>query len=153
MFAWNFKVIISCRDIKFTGNFLKSLSKGINTRLNFSTAYHPQTDGQTERVNQILLDMLRMYVKDHPKKWEDYLYLVEFAYNNHYQASAKLSPFEILYGRNYNTPITWSNPVDRLMLGPKLLKQLELIVKHVQSNLKTAQDRQKSHEDLKITLK
>ena len=66
--------------------------------------------------------MLQMYVKDYPKKWEDYLHLVEFAYNNHYQASAKLSSFEILYGRKCNTPITWSNLVDRLMLGLDLLK-------------------------------
>ena len=73
-------------------------------------------DGQTERVNQVLEDMLWMQVKDHPKKWEDYLHLVEFAYNNHYQASAKLSPFEILYGRKCNTPISWSNVVERLML-------------------------------------
>ena len=69
-------------------------------------------------------------------------------YNNHYQASAKLSPFEVLYGRKCNTPITWSNPVDRLMLGPDLLKALELTVKRVQSNLKTAQNKQKSHADL-----
>ena len=96
--------------------------KGLETKLNSSTAYHPQMDGQTERVNQVLEDMLRMYVRDYPKKWEDYLQLVEFAYNNHYQASAKLSPFEILYGRKCNTPISWSNLVDRLMLGPDLLK-------------------------------
>ena len=63
-----------------------------------------------------------MYVRDYPKKWEDYLHLVEFAYNNHYQYLAKLSHFEILYGRKCNTPITWNNPVDRLMLGPDLLK-------------------------------
>ena len=97
--------------------------------MNFVIAYHPQTNGQTERVNQVLEDMLRMYVKDYSKKWEDYLHLVEFAYNNHYQASAKLSPFEILYGRKCNTPITWSNLIDRLTLGPDLLKELELIVK------------------------
>ena len=66
--------------------------------------------------------MLRMYVRDHPKKWEEYMHLVEFAYNNHYKASTKLSPFEILYGRKYNTPIPWSNPVDILMLEPDLLK-------------------------------
>ena len=70
-----------------------------------------------------------MYVRDYPKKWEDYLHLVEFAYNNHYQASPKLSPFEILYGRKCNTPITWSNPVDRLMLGRDMLNELELTVK------------------------
>ena len=82
--------------------------------------------------------MLRMYVRDYPKKWEDYLHLVKFAYNNHYQASTKLSPFEILYGWKCNTPITCSNSVDHLMLGPDLLKELELTMKHVQSNLKIA---------------
>ena len=94
-----------------------------------------------------------MYVRDYPKKWEDYLHLVEFAYNNHYQASSKLSPFEILYGRKCNTPITWSKPVDRLILGPNLLTKLELTMKQVQSNLKTTQDRQKIHADLKINSK
>ena len=82
--------------------------------------------------------MLRMYVRDYPKKWEDYLHLVEFSYNNHYPTSAKLSIFEILYGRKCNTLITWSNPVHRLILGPNMLKELELTVKQVQSNLKTA---------------
>ena len=58
------KVIISNRDPKFTGNFWKSLFKGLNTTLNFSTSFHPQTDGQIERVNQVLEYLLRMYVKD-----------------------------------------------------------------------------------------
>ena len=66
--------------------------------------------------------MLRMYVRDHPKKWEEYLHLVKFAYNNHFQDSAKLSHFEIFYGRKCNTPISWTNLVARLMLGPDLLK-------------------------------
>ena len=71
--------------------------------------------------------MLRIYVRGYSKKWEDYLHLVEFAYNIHYQDLAKLSPFEIIYGRKCNsrkcnTPITWNNPVDRLMLGLDLLK-------------------------------
>ena len=81
-------------------------------------------DGQTERFNQVLEDMLRLYLRDYPKKWEDYLHLVEFPYNNHYQALANVSPFEILYGRKFNTPITWSNQLDILMLGPDMLKQL-----------------------------
>ena len=68
--------------------------------------------------------MLRMYVRDHPKKWEEYLHLVDFSYKNHYQDSAKLSPFKILYGRKCNTPISWSNQVDKLMLGPNLLKEM-----------------------------
>ena len=70
-----------------------------------------------------------MYVKEQGGKREDYLHLVEFAYNNHYQASARYSPFEILYGRKCNTPISWSNPVDRLVLGLEILKEMEVIVK------------------------
>ena len=82
-----------------------------------------------------------MYVRGYPSKWEDYLHLVEFAYNNHYHALAKFSPFEIMYGRRCNTPISWSNPVYKLVLGLELLKEMELIVKQVQGNLKVAQDR------------
>ena len=110
-------------------------------------------DGHTKRVNQILEYILRMYVREQPSKWEDYLHLVEFAYNNHYQASARYNPFEILYGKKCNypppPPISWSNIVDRLVLGPKLLKETEIILKQVQSNLKVAQGRQKSQPDLK----
>ena len=94
-----------------------------------------------------------MYIRKQPSKCEDYLHLVEFAYNNHYQASTKFSPFEILYGRKWNTPISWSNPIDRLMLGPNLLKEMELTMKKVQGNLKDVQDRQKSQVDLKWTQK
>ena len=86
-------------------------------------------DGKTERVNQVLEDMLRMYVMNKPGKWDDYLHLVEFAYNNNFQVSAGMSPFEILYGRKCNTPISWRNPAYRLMLGPSLLKETELTVK------------------------
>jgi len=79
------------------------------------------------------------------------LHLVEFSYNNHCYASSKLSPFEILYGRKCNTPICWSNPIDRVLLGPELLKEMELTVKEVQSNLKIVQDRKKSNADLNRT--
>ena len=90
------KAIVSDRDSKFTSNFWKGLFKELGTSLNLSTAYHPQTDGQTERVNQVIEDMLRMYVMDQPSKWENYLYLVEFAYNNGYHTSLKMSPFGAL---------------------------------------------------------
>ena len=123
------KIIISNRDVKFTRNFRKVLFKSLDTMLNFITAYHPQMDCQTKWVNQVLEDMLRMYVMDQPSKWEEYLHLVEFSYNNNYQASTKMSPFEILYGRKCNTPISWSNHVDRLMIGPEMLKDMELTVK------------------------
>ena len=90
------KVVISDRDVKFKGNFWKALFKGLGTQLNFTTTYHPQTDEQIERVNQILEYILRMYVMDKPGKWEDYLHLVEFAYNNNFQVLVGMIPFEIL---------------------------------------------------------
>jgi hypothetical protein len=111
------KTIVSDRDSKFTQNFWKGLFKGFGTNLNFSTTYHPESDGQTERVNQVIEDMLRMYVMDKPSKWEDYLHLVEFSYNNGYQASLKMSPFEALYGRKCNTPVSWDNPTKQGQRG------------------------------------
>jgi hypothetical protein len=93
------KTIVSKRDPKFTSKFWKGLFKGFGTNMHFSTTYHPESDGQTERVNQVIEGMLRMYVMDKPSKWEDYIHLVEFYYNNGYQSSLKMSPFEALYGR------------------------------------------------------
>jgi hypothetical protein len=119
------KEIVSGRDMKFTSNFWKSLMVGLETKLLFSTTYHPQTDRQIERVNQILEDMLSMHVMHQPKKWEDYLPLVEFTYNNGYQASLKMSPFEVLYGRLCNTPVNWINPINRISFAPDMLKEME----------------------------
>ena len=138
-------IIVSDKYAKFTCNFWKDLFKGLGTQLNFSTAYHPQTDVQIERVNQVLEDMLRMYVMDKPGKWEDYLHLVEFSYNNNFQVFASMSPFEILYVRKCNTPISWRIHVDRLMLRLNLLKDMDLTMKPVEQNLKVSQDRKKSY--------
>ena len=85
------KTVISDRDVKFTSAFWKTFFTGLGTQINFNTSYHPQTDGQIERVNQVLEDMLRMYVMQQPTKWEEYLHLVEFAYNNGYKESLKRS--------------------------------------------------------------
>jgi hypothetical protein len=119
------KEIVSDRDTKFTSRFWKSLMDGFETKLLFSTPYHPQTDGQTERVDQIVEYMLRMHVMHQPKKWEDYLSLVEFSYNNGYHESLMMIPFEALYGRQCKIPISWSNPVDRITIGPDMLKEME----------------------------
>jgi hypothetical protein len=135
------KMIVSDRDPKFTSNFWKGLFKGFGMNLNFSTSYHPESDGQTERVNRVIEDMLRMYVMDKPSKWEDYLHSVEFTYNNGYQASLKMSPFEALYSRRCNTPIRWYNLADRTVVGPELLKEMEEHMSKIKQNLKTAQDR------------
>jgi hypothetical protein len=94
------KMVISDRDVKFTSTFWKESFAGLDTNLNFSTSYHPQTDGQTKRTNQIVKDMLQMYIRTKPNKWEECLQLVEFAYNNGYHTSAKMSPFEALYEKN-----------------------------------------------------
>ena len=90
------KVIIYVKDTKFTSNFWKGMFADLGTKLNFSTIFHPQTDRQIERVDQVLEDMLRMFVMDKTSKWEDYLHLVEFAYNNGQQASLGMSPYEAL---------------------------------------------------------
>eukprot|EP00253_Pinus_taeda_P020750 PITA_20750 len=126
---------------------------GLGTQLSFNTAYHPQTDGQMERVNQVVEDMLRSYVMQQPSRWEEYLHLVEFAYNNGYHASLHMSPFEVLYGRKCRTPSSWSGPEDKLVLGPEMLAEMEQMVKKVWANLKVAQDRQKSYADRKRNMK
>jgi hypothetical protein len=86
------------RDPKFTSKFWRGLFKRLGKNMNFSTTYHLESDGKIERVNQMIEDILRMYVMEKPSKWEDYLHLVEFSYNNGYQAYLKINPFETLYG-------------------------------------------------------
>jgi hypothetical protein len=116
------KSIVSYRDPKFTLNFWKGLFKGFGTNLNLSTMYHQESDGKIERTNMIIDGILRMYVMDQPSKWEDYIKLVEFSYNNGYHASLKMSLFEALCGKKCNTPVSWDNPADRVVVGIELLK-------------------------------
>ncbi|GJY07519.1 DNA/RNA polymerases superfamily protein [Tanacetum coccineum] len=99
--------IVSDRDPKFTSHFWKGLQKAWGTRLKFSTAFHPQTDGQSERTIQTLEDMLRACALEWTGSWDEYLCLVEFAYNNSWHASIKAAPFELLYGRKCRAPICW----------------------------------------------
>lgn len=141
------KVIVSNRDSKFALNFWKGLFKSFQTNLKFSIAYHHQTHGQIERVNQVIEDMLRMHVIDIPFKLEDYLYLVEFSYNNGYHASLKMSPFEALYERKYNTLVSWDNLVDRLVIGLEMHKYVEEKIGKIKKNLKITHNRHKSYED------
>ncbi|GKD41123.1 putative reverse transcriptase domain-containing protein [Tanacetum coccineum] len=77
-----------------------------------STAYHPETDGQSERKIRTLEDMLRACVIDFGSSWDRHLPLVEFSYNNSYHASIKAAPFEALYGQKCRSPICWSEPVE-----------------------------------------
>jgi hypothetical protein len=82
--------------------------------------------------------MLRMHVMHQPKKWEDYLPLVELAYNNGCQAFLKMSPFKVLYGRQCNTLVSWSNPINKISFGPNMLKEMEQQVTQIKKNLKVA---------------
>ena len=145
------KTIILDIDVNFISAFWKALFTGLGTQIQFSTVYHPYTDGQTEQVNQILEDMLQMYVMQQPTKWEDYFNLVEFTYNNGYQESLKMSPFEALYGRQCRTPINWSSPETKLMLRPEILAEEEQEVKKIRKNLKVSQNWQKVYADRKRT--
>jgi transposase InsO family protein len=95
------------RGSHFTAHFREHLHKGLGTSLVHSTAYHPQTDGQTERVNVVLEDMLRACVLSSRGSWGSWLPLVEFAYNNSYKESIKMAPFEALYGRKCRTQLNW----------------------------------------------
>eukprot|EP00253_Pinus_taeda_P014855 PITA_14855 len=97
--------------------------------------------------------MLRSYVMQQLSRWEEYLHLVEFAYNNGYHASLQMSPFEVLYGRKCRRPSSWGGPEDKLVLGLEMLKEMEQMVNKVRANLKVAQDRQKSYADRKRNLK
>ena len=131
----------------FTSKFWESFQKAMGTHLSFSTAFHPQSQGQVERVNQILEDMLRACVISFGKKWEESLPYAEFSYNNSYQASLKMAPFEVLYGRRCRTPLNWSETEERSLFGPDIIQHAEDQVRIIHENLKAAQSRQKSQYD------
>ena len=99
--------IVSDQDPRFTSRFWPSLEVTLGTRLHFSTAFHPQTDGQSERTIQTLEDMLRACVMKFKGSWDTHLALMEFSYNNSYQASIEMSPFEALYGKKCRTLVCW----------------------------------------------
>jgi hypothetical protein len=141
------KKIVSDRGTQFTSHFLQQLHEALGTHLKFSSAYHPQTDGQIERTNQILEDMLRACALQDKMGWDKRLPYLEFSYNNSYQASMKMSPFEALYGRNCRTPLHWDEPGERQVFGPDILLEAEENIRMVRENLKAAQSRQQSYAD------
>jgi transposase InsO family protein len=135
------KTIVLDRGPQFVSKFWEELHKSLGTKLLHSSAHHPQTSGQTERVNQILEDMLRACILEFPQKWDDCLPLAEFSYNNSYQESIKMAPFEALYGRRCRTPLNWSEPGERNFFRPDMVKETEEKVQRIIHNLKEAQAR------------
>src|SRR4051812_25192773 len=110
----------------------------MGTHLSFSTAYHPQSQGPVERVNQVLEDMLRACVISFGKKWEESLPFAEFSYNNSYQASLQMAPFEVLYGRKCRSPLNWSETGERTLVGPDIIQHAEEQVHVIPEHLKAA---------------
>jgi hypothetical protein len=141
--------IISDRDSRFTSNFWRSLQKALGTKLDMSTAYHPQTDGQSERTIQTLEDMLRACVIDFGKGWDKHLPLAEFSYNNSYHASIKAAPFEALYGRKCRSPVCWAEIGDVQLSGPELILETTGKIVKIRQRLQAARDRQKSYADVR----
>ncbi|KAK1628023.1 hypothetical protein QYE76_002338 [Lolium multiflorum] len=143
------KKIVSDRGSVFTSAFWKQLHEAFGSKLDYSTAYHPQTGGQTERTNQILEDMLRACALDFGGSWEEHLPLAEFSYNNSYQSSIKMAPFEALYGRKCRSPICWYEAGSSKEFNPDYVKEKQQIIDIIRDRLKIAQSRQKSYADQK----
>ncbi|GKE12698.1 putative reverse transcriptase domain-containing protein [Tanacetum coccineum] len=112
-----------------------------------STAYHPQTDGQSERTIQMLEDMLRACVIDFRKGWDRQLPLVEFFYNNSYYTSIKVAPFEALYGQKCRLLVCWAEVGDAQLTGPEIIHETMEKIIQIKKRIQAARDRQKSYAD------
>ncbi|KAL0561652.1 hypothetical protein IC582_002092 [Cucumis melo] len=141
--------IVSDRDARFTSKFWRGLQTTMGTRLDFSTTFHPQTDGQTERLNQVLEDMLRACALEFPGSWDSQLHLMEFAYNNSYQATIGMTPFEALYGKCCRSPVCWGEVGEQRLMGPELVQSTNEAIQKIRSHMHTAQSRQKSYADVR----
>ncbi|GKB51330.1 putative reverse transcriptase domain-containing protein [Tanacetum coccineum] len=141
--------IILDRDSHFTSRFWQSLQNALGTQLDMSTAYHPETDRQSERTIQTLEDMLRACVIDFGKGWDKHLPLVEFSYNNSYHASIKAAPFEALYGRKCRSPVCWAEVGDSQLTGPEIIQETTEKIVQIRQRLQAARDRQRSYANVR----
>ncbi|KAD3640486.1 hypothetical protein E3N88_29709 [Mikania micrantha] len=139
--------IISDRDSCFTSRFWQTLQKALGTRLDLSTSYHPQTDGQSEMTIQTLEDMLRACVLDFGGSWDSHLPLVEFSYNNSHHSSIQCAPFEALYERKCRLPVCWTEIGESQLIGPELIQETTDKIFKIRERIKTVRDRQKSYGD------
>jgi hypothetical protein len=146
------KKIVSDKGSQFTSKFWEKLHESMDTKLNFSSAYHPQTDGQTERTNQIIEDMLRACALKYGKSWDKSLPYAEFSYNNSYQASIETALYEALYGRQCRTPLFWSQTRESQVFGPEVLKDAEKQVQIVRESLKWIINSSYHHSCQKCTM-
>ncbi|GJR59868.1 hypothetical protein Tco_1502030 [Tanacetum coccineum] len=141
--------IVSDCDSHFTSRFWQSMQNALGTQLDMSTAYHPETDGQSERTIQTLEDMLRACVIDFGKGWERHSPLLEFSYNNSYHASIKAAPFEALYGRKCRSLVCWAKVGDVQLTGPEIIHETTKKIVQIQQRLQAARHRQRSYSNVR----
>lgn len=139
--------IVSDRDLRFTSRFWEGLQKALGTKLRLSSAYHPQTDSQTQRIIQSLEDLLRDCVLEQRGAWDSHLPLIEFTYNNSFHASIGMEPYEALQGRRCRTPLCQYELGESVMLGPEIVQQMIENINMIQEKMKEYQGRQKSYHD------
>jgi transposase InsO family protein len=136
--------IITDRDTRWAGNFWQAMCERLGTRLALSTAYHPETDGQTERTNRTLEEMLRNYVNDAQNDWEEWLPLVEFAYNDSESASTGFTPFYLLYGEHPRSPLTACLPrEEQVPAADAFVRRMQDNLQLAKQHIQRAQNRQK----------
>ncbi|GKF38371.1 putative reverse transcriptase domain-containing protein [Tanacetum coccineum] len=141
--------IISDRDSHFISRFWQSMQSALGTQLDMSTTYHPETDGQSERIIQTLEDMLRACVIDFGKGWKRHLPLVEFSYNNSNHASINAAPFEALYGRKCQSPVCWAEVGDVQLTGPEIIHETTKKIVQIRQCLQVVRDRQRSYANVR----
>jgi hypothetical protein len=132
---------VSNRGTHFTLRFWQRLHETLDTQLRFSSAYHAQTDGQTERVNQILQDMLRVCALQYGRSWDKSRPYVEISYNNSDQETPKMAPFVMLHGRRCRILLFWNETEELKVFGPHILQEAEKQVCMVREKLHAAQSR------------
>nr|GEZ02127.1 putative reverse transcriptase domain, ribonuclease H-like domain, aspartic peptidase domain protein [Tanacetum cinerariifolium] len=137
------------RDSHFTSRFWQSLQNALGSQLDMSTAYHPETDGQSERTIQTLEDMLRACAIDFGKGWEKHLPFVEFSYNNSYHAIIKAAPFEALYGRKCRSPVCRAEVGDTQLTGPEIIHETTKKIVQIRQHLQAARDRQRNYANVR----
>ena len=139
--------IVLDRDPRFTSRFWKELQSTLGTKLKFSTTFHSQTDGQSERLIQVLEDMLRDCVMEFSGSWDRYIPLMEFAYNNSFQSNIGMAPYEALYGRKCRTPVCWTELNKHKVISPNIVKDTKEKVQVIRKRLKAVSDQQKFDAD------
>nr|GEW33463.1 putative reverse transcriptase domain-containing protein [Tanacetum cinerariifolium] len=143
-------LIILDHDGRFTLHLWKALQKALGTKLNMNTAYHPETDGQSERTIQTLEDMLRACVMDFGGSWDTHLPLVEFSYNNNYHKSIKCAPFEALYGHKCRSPVIWTEIGESQLIGLEIAQETTEKIFQIKERLKSYADKRRKPLEFKV---